>query len=235
MTTLTHRTNGRIPATFLIIFLFLFTLLATTQPAALNSGSVASYIIQAEEMETAAAKVEQVGGHITHRLNIINSVAADLTSLQYEQLAVQGLTLSANSAVSSASGNSTTVYHSSDVPKSISSSGTPSISSVINIPDSGAIATVKVLNLQGSHTYINDLDFNLISPQGTEVQILNRPCGSQDNFDIHLDDSAASANFPCPPTDGGAYQPSNDLSAFAGEDSQGAWTLRVDDNYNNDG
>ncbi|MCP4359479.1 MAG: hypothetical protein GY796_15830, partial [Chloroflexi bacterium] len=30
-------------------------------------------------------------------------------------------------------------------------------------------------------------------------------------------------------------QPSNDLSAFAGEDNQGTWTLRVDDNYNYDG
>ncbi|MCP4416149.1 MAG: S8 family serine peptidase [Chloroflexi bacterium] len=240
--------NGRF-LTLILFFILLFALLVTTQPAAFNSSPVASYIIQAEEIETAVVKVEQVGGHIIHELGIINAVAADLTAAQYAELADQaGLSLHINAQVQNASYNylpaqsTITTYHSSDVPKSISSSGTPTISSIINVPDSGTIATVKVLNLQGSHTYVSDLDFNLISPQGTEVQILNLDsCGSQDNFNIHLDDGAASANFPCPPTDGGTYhpsgpyQPSYAFSTFAGEDGQGTWTLRVNDNYNNDG
>ncbi|MCP4425259.1 MAG: hypothetical protein GY803_12255, partial [Chloroflexi bacterium] len=233
-TTLTRRMNGRIPATFLV-FLLLFALLATTQTNVLDSGPVASYIIQAEDLIAAKTAVTQTGAQITHELGIINSVAADLTSAQYAALDRQGFVLHENTAVHSAS-TIFSAYHSSDVPKSISSSGSPSISSVINVPSGGTIASVKVLNLQGSHTYVGDLDFNLISPQGTEVQILNLGrCGGDENFDIHLDDSAASGNFPCPPTDGGAYQPSNALSAFAGEDSQGTWTLRVDDNANADG
>ncbi|MCP5100056.1 MAG: hypothetical protein GY943_31265, partial [Chloroflexi bacterium] len=240
--------NGRF-LTLILFFTLLFALIVTTQltttkPAAFNSGPVTSYIIQAEEIETAVVKVEQVGGHITHELGIINSVAADLTAAQYAELDGQaGLSLHVNAQLQNASHNyapaqSTTIttYHSGDVPKSISSSGTPTISSVISVPDNGTIVSVKVLNLQGNHTYVSDLDFNLISPQGTEIQILNLgSCGSQDNFNIHLDDGAASSNFPCPPTDGGTYQPSNALSAFAGEGSQGTWTLRVDDNYNYDG
>ncbi|MCP5099728.1 MAG: hypothetical protein GY943_29595, partial [Chloroflexi bacterium] len=209
--------NGRF-LTITLFFTLLFALLVTTQPAAFNSGPVISYIIQAEEIETAVVKVEQVGGHITHQLGIINAVAADLTTAQYAELANQArLSLHVNTQLqnasysySSAQSTTSTTYHSGDVPKSISSSGTPSISSVISIPDSGTIVSVKVLNLQGNHTYVSDLDFNLISPQGTEVQIMNLgSCGSQDNFDIHLDDGAASASFPCPPTDGGTYQPSN--------------------------
>jgi subtilisin-like proprotein convertase family protein len=91
------------------------------------------------------------------------------------------------------------------------------------------------LNLNGTHTYISDLDFNLTSPQGTAVQIADfASCGSQDNFNLNLDD-AGTGSWPCPPTNGGTYPPTNALSAFNGQDSTGTWTLRIDDNYNADG
>ena len=127
-----------------------------------------------------------------------------------------------------------TVYNSADVPKAISSSGTPSVSSVINVAGGGTIADVNVLNLNGTHTYIGDLDFNLISPAGTAVQIMAQSCSSQDNFNLNLDDEA-TGTWPCPPTDGGTYPPSSPLSAFDGQSSAGVWTLRVDDNANLDG
>jgi subtilisin-like proprotein convertase family protein len=130
---------------------------------------------------------------------------------------------------------SCTVYNSTDVPKSISTSGTPSISSVLNVPTSGTIVDVNVLNLNGTHTYINDLDFNLTSPLGTEVQIMARSCSSQDNFNLSLDDEAAPGSWPCPPVGGGTYQPSNALSAYDGQNRAGTWTLRIDDNANLDG
>ncbi|MCB8939829.1 MAG: proprotein convertase P-domain-containing protein [Ardenticatenaceae bacterium] len=128
-----------------------------------------------------------------------------------------------------------TVYNSTDVPKTISTSGTPSVSSVLSISGSGTIDDINVLNLNGTHTWINDLDFNLTSPGGTEVQIMARSCSSQDNFNINLDDEAAPGSWPCPPTDGGTYQPSSPLSAFDGQSANGTWTLRVDDNANLDG
>ena len=203
-----------------------------------------SYIIQGSDLTTVETAVTQIGGHVTHQLNIIDGVAADLTGEQYTQLSNQSdLTLSSNGVVSSASSVSAStaastcaVYSSTDVSKAISSSGTPSISSVINVPFSGTITDLNVLNLQGTHTYVSDLDFNLISPQGTEIQFF-RPnsCGSRDNFSIGLDDEAGSSNFPCAPTDGNSYQPQTALSAFDNEASQGVWTLRVDDNYNADG
>ena len=42
---------------------------------------------------------------------------------------------------------------------------------------------------------------------------------------------AASGSFPCPPTNGQAYQPANPLSAFDGEEVNGTWTLSIQDVY----
>ena len=128
-----------------------------------------------------------------------------------------------------------TVYNSSNVPQTISSSGTPTINSILNVASGGTISDVNVLNLNGTHTWINDLDFNLSSPQGTAVQIMARPCSSEDNFNLNLDDEAAPGSWPCPPTGGGTYQPSNPLSAFDGQNSTGTWTLTIHDNANLDG
>ena len=50
-----------------------------------------------------------------------------------------------------------------------------------------------------------------------------------------LDDEAASATWPCPPTDGNAYQPTGSLADFDGEDMSGTWTLTVADGANQDG
>lgn len=130
---------------------------------------------------------------------------------------------------------SCTTYTSTDVPKTISTSGTPSVSSVLSVGSSGTINDVNVLNLNGTHTWINDLDFNLISPAGTAVQIMAQSCSSEDNFNLNLDDEAAPGAWPCPPTTGGTYQPSNSLSTFDGQNSAGTWTLRIDDNANLDG
>ncbi len=126
-------------------------------------------------------------------------------------------------------------YNSADVPKSISTSGTPIISSVLNVGSGGTIADVNVLNLNGTHTYIGDLDFNLTSPSGTQIQIMASSCTSTDNFNLNLDDEAAAGSWPCPPVGGGTYRPSNALSAFDGQNSTGTWTLRIDDNANLDG
>ncbi|MCB1560705.1 MAG: cadherin domain-containing protein [Xanthomonadales bacterium] len=127
------------------------------------------------------------------------------------------------------------VIDSTDVPKTISTSGKPTVTSTLNAAVGGTIADLNVLNLNGSHTWFNDLDFTLASPSATSVQIMARSCNSEDNFDLNLDDEAAPGAWPCPPTDGGTYQPSNALSAFDGEDPDGTWTLTVKDNFNLDG
>ena len=64
--------------------------------------------------------------------------------------------------------------------------------------------------------------------------MIGRRCSSTDDFDINLDDDVAPGSAPCPPTDGGTYQPKNPLSAFNGEDSGGTWTLNVYDHGGGD-
>src|SRR5690606_30856770 len=101
------------------------------------------------------------------------------------------------------------IYHSDDVPISISPNGTPAINSYRLVGDRGSINDVDVINLSGSHSYVNDLRFTLFTPNNTNVRIWDRPCMDHDNFNINFDQSASPGTWPCPPINGGTYQPSN--------------------------
>jgi len=124
-----------------------------------------------------------------------------------------------------------------DVPKLISSSGTPLILSTIVIP--AAIAVVindlNIVGLTGTHSYVGDLTVTLTSPAGTSVILFDQVCNNNVNFDINLDDQAILASIPCPPTGSQTAKPANPLSIFNGENSLGTWTLEIKDNFNDDG
>gem|GEM_PF-3985362 len=133
---------------------------------------------------------------------------------------------------------------STDVPKTIvDKSGTTigTTTSTLVSAISGTVGDVDVVDLRGTHTYINDLDFNLTSPSGTTVMIMARSCGSQDNFQLSLDDSAAGnpGGWTCPPVNtagypNNRYRPSNPLSGFIGNTASGTWTLTIHDNVASD-
>ncbi len=125
-------------------------------------------------------------------------------------------------------------FASEDVPLTITSQGTPTITSTIDIDFPGNIQDVNVVNLVGTHTWVGDLTFTLTSPAGTSVVLIDQACDDVDDFNINFDDQA-SASPPCPYNDGGTYLPAEPLSAFNGEEAQGVWTLTVADNANQDG
>ncbi len=132
--------------------------------------------------------------------------------------------------------NSCNIYNAASLPILISATGTPTITSSINIPAGfGSISGVTIPNITGSHTYISDLRFTLTSPQGTAVILLNGACSDQDDFNLGFDDAAASSTVPCPPTSGLIYLPNQSLSAFDGQSPTGNWTLTVQDLFNQDG
>ena len=126
---------------------------------------------------------------------------------------------------------------STDVPLTISASGTPTVTSNITISGSGIINDVNLLDLMITHTWDSDLDVTLTSPAGTVVDLFNDLCFLDDNFDLSLDDQASTSviDTPCPPTDGLVYQPTGMLSDFNGEDANGTWTLTVFDDTSADG
>ena len=119
-----------------------------------------------------------------------------------------------------------------DLPINISSNGTPTIESKINVPGSGAlISDVNVKKVSGNHNFMFDLEVNLLSPAGTQVLLFKNKCsGYAGSFNIGFDDSA-NGSFSCPPPQNGSVaKPTQLLSAFNGENAGGEWKLRVKDN-----
>jgi len=128
------------------------------------------------------------------------------------------------------------LYETSDLPKAISSMGTPQVNSVMPIIDRGTISDLDIVELRGVHSYIDDLTFRLISPAGTNILVLNRPCGSEDDFDLNLDQQAPNNPLPCPPIDRMTYRPnSGSLNSFNTQSLKGNWTLQVNDVADQDG
>lgn len=109
------------------------------------------------------------------------------------------------------------------------------VTSTFDVSINMVISDVNVVNLMGTHSWVDDLKFTLVSPQGTQRLIWDQPCGNHDNFNINFDDEAQNGNWPCPPTDGLTYKPSNTLSVFDGQQAEGIWTLQIQDVANQDG
>jgi subtilisin-like proprotein convertase family protein len=126
--------------------------------------------------------------------------------------------------------------NSTDVPKTISATGTPIVLSTIVIPASQGtvINDLNVVSLVGTHSFVSDITVTLTSPAGTSVILFDQVCDGFQNFNINLDDEAASA-ITCPPTGNQTAKPQNLLSAFDGQNSAGTWTLTIRDNFNADG
>lgn len=128
---------------------------------------------------------------------------------------------------------------STDVPIVIPSSGTPTVNSTLTIPTEDNVSIQKVtVSLNISHSWINDLIVTLISPSGTQVQLLNRECNpNQGDADAiaTFDDNGIVLVCGENPAISGVLIPEQPLSALNGQNSQGVWTLRVQDTFNQDG
>jgi len=93
-----------------------------------------------------------------------------------------------------------------------------------------------------THTWRGDIPIDLESPNGTSIRIVNSNTnsGSQDNYNIELDDDAATLVNTTPHDTGDGttappfenlVRPNNALSAFNGENSVGDWTLTMCDAF----
>jgi subtilisin-like proprotein convertase family protein len=124
-----------------------------------------------------------------------------------------------------------------NVPITISTSGTPTITSTLNIPSGGTIGDVNV-TMNITHTWINDLTATLTSPSGTVVQLFSNECdpnASINNIAATFDDSGTALVCGNNPGISGIVIPEQLLSVFNGQNSTGVWTLTVSDAFNQDG
>lgn len=123
-------------------------------------------------------------------------------------------------------------YEAEDLPKTISTTRTI-ISSTIEIIDDIIIENITVA-VKGKHTYLSDLVFELIDPLNNTYTLINRPCGSDDDFDVVFD-QAGSSNFNCPLTGGQIIKPFTSFDELRGTQAMGSWVLRIIDDFEEDG
>lgn len=135
-----------------------------------------------------------------------------------------------------------------EVPLTISSSSPNTISSALSLDIEGTIGSVAVRNIDIAHTYVGDLSGILRSPEGSAVQLFDRPgfplipfgC-SGDDLLLDFSDEAALSPFDLEGTCGnepaisGAFQPGTPLSSLIGEVAAGEWQLILFDNFSQDG
>jgi len=129
-------------------------------------------------------------------------------------------------------------YTTADIPKQIPDNNASGIMSTLNVQDDFVITDLNV-NIDISHTWIRDLQLYLKAPNGTEVLIYDRSCGSGSlgkvNINAVFDDAATS--IVCDDADpaiSGFTKPDNLLSSFNTLSSMGDWTLKVVDNASAD-
>ncbi|MCF8247533.1 MAG: proprotein convertase P-domain-containing protein [Saprospiraceae bacterium] len=123
-----------------------------------------------------------------------------------------------------------------------------SVTKTLNVPANLSINSVQA-NMNIAHTYVGDLDVELTSPQGTTLQIFDRPgvpassfgC-TGDNIVANFADSFANSAMvfenTClgtTPTISGNYQPIDPFAGFSSENSMGNWILKITDSYDDDG
>lgn len=107
----------------------------------------------------------------------------------------------------------------------------------ISASDSVLINDVNV-NLDITHSWVSDLTVKLKSPSGTEVTLFTNKCNtnpSVSNVLATFDDSGSVITCGGNPGISGVVLPTQALSAFNGQTSQGIWTLTVTDNVSQDG
>ena len=120
-----------------------------------------------------------------------------------------------------------TVLESRDGPVEIPESQA-TVTSTISVVYPLIASSVRILNMEGTHSYLNDLVVNL-EFNGNNAELFSNICDDQDDFNLGFDDNSPIDDIICPPTDGNLYQPATPLENLSGDISGGNWELRIED------
>jgi len=106
--------------------------------------------------------------------------------------------------------------------------------SKININYPVKVQDVNVANINGTHTFIEDLYFTLSFNQN-DVLLVNEICGNMDDFNFGFDDESLNNQVSCPPTSGELFVPRESLELYDGMLAGGQWELKIEDMVIDDG
>ncbi|MEM7484211.1 MAG: reprolysin-like metallopeptidase [Bacteroidota bacterium] len=120
------------------------------------------------------------------------------------------------------------------LPLTIAAVGTPTETTSLQFTEDLIITDINI-NLELSHTFLQDLIITLISPAGTRVALISSLCGDLNNVNATFDDDGASIVCSGNPAISGTVNPSGSLAAFNGESILGEWILEIKDQANGDG
>lgn len=115
-----------------------------------------------------------------------------------------------------------------------------SISSTINIPNNVTNISEINVTLNVTHSYINDLEFELQAPNGDSILLWSRNCGSENDFIITFNDNASALPAPgddCTGLTNGTFAPfsnETDLLSLFSNGTAGDWTLSFSDFFPQD-
>jgi subtilisin-like proprotein convertase family protein len=103
----------------------------------------------------------------------------------------------------------------------------------IVVPTTTSEVTDVNFALKFTHTYMSDVQIEIVSPTGTVVKLFDGSCGATDSsLTLNYDDSGNT--LVCGSTALQTVVSAQLLSAFNGENPQGTWKLRARDQFVND-
>ena len=120
------------------------------------------------------------------------------------------------------------------LPLDISPETASVVESKITFFQDAPIADLNV-NLELSHTYLEDLIISLTSPAGTKVFLVSKNCGNLNNIVATFDDDGETLVCGNNPAVSGIVKPLGTLASFNGESLLGEWVLRIEDTASSDG
>lgn len=126
-------------------------------------------------------------------------------------------------------------FVSTDVPLIISDSAAATINSTLTVTSTEEISRLSV-DIDIDHTWVGDLTAILVSPAGTEVTLFQNVCEDDaDNVNAVFDDFGNEYECGSNPAISGFLLPTEQLSQLNGQSPEGVWTLKVIDNFSDDG
>ncbi len=106
-------------------------------------------------------------------------------------------------------------------------------SKTIVVPDDASLVSDVNIALSLSHTYLSDVQVELVNPQGKTVQLFEKGCGdTSGTLAINFDDLGGLIACDKPTLQ--TVAPFSSLSAFNDSNPAGSWSLRVRDEFAGD-